>query len=416
MTDTKRLALRYIKSWRFVIDIISIIPFDLLYFALGIRPVLRINRLLRLVRGLEFFRLAMFHTNHPNITRLLQNTILILVIIHWNACIYMSMSRAIGLGSDDWVFPSENDTNNQGIFNQYIICFHWSTLALTTIDIATPHSMYSYLYNIANSLLGVLIFATIFGSVGLVIAEMKADRTEFLRKIDVVKRYLNLWDVDLDLRQRVLQWFEYTWNNKQSVDDREALGVLPERLRSDILAHAHLNTLRAYKIFRKCEPRFLENLVVKFRLEVFGPKDYICRKGDIGKEMYIVKQGNLRIMAPDRKVIRIGEGEVFGEVSLLNIDGNKRNADVQSEGYSEIFCVSKSDLFEVLEDFPQAKQHLFERSRQIVKRRNLASSTSFDEYDDNGNHPDELQSILDAINDLHRRISNLQKKQNETLD
>ena len=51
----------------------------------------------------------------------------------------------------------------------------------------------------------------------------------------------------------------------------------------------------------------------------------MCRKGDVGKEMYIIKRGKLDVVADDGREIYVtlGEGAVFGEVSILNIPGNK---------------------------------------------------------------------------------------------
>ena len=53
-----------------------------------------------------------------------------------------------------------------------------------------------------------------------------------------------------------------------------------------------------------------------FQLQVFSPGDYICRKGDVGKEMYIVKRGKLSVCSDDGKTIfvTLGAGSVFGEV------------------------------------------------------------------------------------------------------
>merc|ERR1719195_604416 len=155
------------------------------------------------------------------------------------------------------------------------------------------------------------------------------------------------------------------------------MNMMPGKLKAEIAIHVHLETLKKVKIFQDCEKGLLVDLVLKLKLQVFSPGDYVCRKGDVGKEMYIIKRGKLDVVADDGREIYVtlGEGAVFGEVSILNIPGNKtgnrRTANVRSVGYSDLFSLSKDDLWEALAEYPEAKKNLLEKGRQILMKDNM---------------------------------------------
>lgn len=272
----------------------------------------------------------------------------------------------------------KNELRNDSLVHQYIYCFYWSTLTLTTIgEVPMPERDEEYLFVVIDFLIGLLIFATIVGNIGSMITNMNAARADFQHKMDSVKQWMKFRKVNKELEDRIIKWFDYLWANRQTLDEDAVTAILPDRLKAETAIHVHLETLKRVQLFQDCEPGLLVQLVLKLKLQVFSPGDYICRVGDVGKEMYIVKRGELHVLAEDCKTVygKLSDGSVFGELSILNISGvktgNRRTANVRSVGYSDLFALSKTDLWNVLEDYPDAKKLLVERGKQILRKDGL---------------------------------------------
>uniref|UniRef100_A0A673TTB9 Cyclic nucleotide-gated channel alpha-1 n=1 Tax=Suricata suricatta TaxID=37032 RepID=A0A673TTB9_SURSU len=374
-----KLLKRYKSDLQFKLDFLSLIPTDLLYFKLGWNhPEVRLNRLLRISRMFEFFQRTETRTNYPNIFRISNLVMYIVIIIHWNACVYFSISKSIGFGNDTWVYPDVNDPEFGRLARKYVYSLYWSTLTLTTIGETPPPVRDSeFVFVVVDFLIGVLIFATIVGNIGSMISNMNAARAEFQARIDAIKQYMHFRNVSKDMEKRVIKWFDYLWTNQKTVDEREVLKYLPDKLRAEIAINVHLDTLKKVRIFADCEAGLLVELVLKLQPQVYSPGDYICKKGDIGREMYIIKEGKLAVVADDgvTQFVVLSDGSYFGEISILNIKGskagNRRTANIKSIGYSDLFCLSKDDLMEALTEYPDAKTMLEEKGRQILMKDGL---------------------------------------------
>ncbi|XP_037088099.1 cyclic nucleotide-gated cation channel subunit A-like [Pollicipes pollicipes] len=421
--DARKLHRNYIHSVHFVLDIISVLPTDLLYLYLGTECyyfvpcpcIVRINRVLRYPRMSEYFDRTETRTAFPNAFRISKVVLYILVLIHWNACLYFALSYAIGFGTDQWVYRNITPGLNGTLMHQYIYSFYWSTLTLTTIgETPQPVEDVEYVFVTLDFLAGVLIFATIVGNVGSMITNMNASRAEFQNRMDSIKQYMEFRKVGKDLERRVIEWFDYLWSNKQSLNEEDILSTLPDKLKAEIAIHVHLDALKQVRLFQDCEPGLLVELVLKLKLQVFSPGDYICRKGDVGKEMYIIKRGRVIVVSDDGKTVfaTLLAGSVFGEVSIMNIAGNKignrRTANVKSVGYSDLFCLSKDDLWNTLNDYPEAYKSLIEKGRQLLMKDGLLDEDALKDAEQQQlSLKEQVEKLDDLLDKLQTRFARL---------
>lgn len=394
--------------------------------------------MLKFNRVLEFRAQTETSTNYPYFFRIFCIYTFIVVMIHWNACIFFLLKKYFDVFVDKPEHPSErqfdlnatlasnnNDTSDVAHFlNQYTSCFYRSTLQLTTISNIDPgESSFERLYLLSNFLIGVLVFALIVGSVTEIIDDLNKKRREFQEKVDEVKNYMTLANVDKQLQKRVIKWFNHSWSNNSGMDEQVIFQeFLPENLQAEISINIHLEALKRVHIFQDCEPGLLQQLVTRLKLRVYSPGDFICKKGDIGREMYFIKSGTLSVVSDDglKVFVNLSAGSYFGEISILDIPGsktgNRRTANVKAVGYSDLFCLTKADLWQVLAEYPLARKALLEKGKALLRKDNLLNEDVANEAEllerRNANLETEISRVkykLDSFNKRNHQIGEIVK-------
>lgn len=102
-TDPIKLRQYYLNSTTFYIDCLCLLPLDFLYLSIGYNSLLRCFRLIKIYRFWACLDRTERHTNYPNVVRAMSLTHYILVIFHWNACLYQIVARFSGFESNKFV-------------------------------------------------------------------------------------------------------------------------------------------------------------------------------------------------------------------------------------------------------------------------------------------------------------------------
>ncbi|XP_055931983.1 uncharacterized protein LOC129962263 [Argiope bruennichi] len=376
--ESKKLACHYIKSKSFILDIAAITPVDLVQLQFGTIPILRFPRFLKLYRSFRLYYMVESRTIYPNLWRVVNLIHILLLLAHWFGCFYYLLSELEDFVGE-WSYRKPVD-DYATLSRKYLGSVYWSTLTLTTIgDLATPATNLQYMFTIVSYLIGVFIFATIVGQVGTVITNRNASRLEFERLLDGAKLYMRHHKVPRNMQRRVQRWYDYSWSRGRMQgggDINSALGILPDKLKTELALHVNLKTLKKVSIFQECQPEFLHDLVLKMRAYIFTPGDLICRKGEVAREMFIIADGILEVISETGKVLtQMKAGDFFGEIGILNLDGfNRRTADVRSVGYSELFSLSREDILAAMKDYPEAQDILQTMGRKRLMEARLAAT------------------------------------------
>jgi glucose-6-phosphate 1-dehydrogenase len=122
--------------------------------------------------------------------------------------------------------------------------------------------------------------------------------------------------------------------------------------------------LRCVPLFKDADRLFLEQVVMALRAQQAAPGEFVIKKGDIGRELYLVARGQVEVIGETGKVIKVlRDGDIFGEIAVLT--SQPRTADVRAKTPCDLFVLDKSDFSRILRDNP----HVAEAVKQIAKER-----------------------------------------------
>jgi CRP-like cAMP-binding protein len=108
--------------------------------------------------------------------------------------------------------------------------------------------------------------------------------------------------------------------------------------------------LAACPLFRGIDAEGVANLAAVATTVDFPAGHVIARQGEIGTGFFVVVSGLVRVVRDGEVVARLGPGEFFGELSVL--DRMPRNATVSAEEPTTCLALASWDFEKLLLDQP----------------------------------------------------------------
>jgi flavin reductase (DIM6/NTAB) family NADH-FMN oxidoreductase RutF len=115
-------------------------------------------------------------------------------------------------------------------------------------------------------------------------------------------------------------------------------------------------SIRAAAVFSTLPDELLARIVDAGEERSYADGETIVPAGEPGAELYVVLEGSVRVERGGRLVRALLEGELFGEIAVL--DGGARTADVVAAGETRCLAVPREVIRAMLEAEPRAAWEL----------------------------------------------------------
>jgi CRP/FNR family transcriptional regulator, cyclic AMP receptor protein len=117
-----------------------------------------------------------------------------------------------------------------------------------------------------------------------------------------------------------------------------------------------VRSMSHFSIFRALDNHIVREFAARLRFDEFGVGDVILRKGDPGRNLYILVSGRVEVLGDDdMPIAEMGRGEVFGEMSLLS--GNTVGATIRAVEPATVLYINGPNFKTVLGNSPSLQMY-----------------------------------------------------------
>ncbi|MEW6434484.1 MAG: cyclic nucleotide-binding domain-containing protein [Myxococcota bacterium] len=151
-----------------------------------------------------------------------------------------------------------------------------------------------------------------------------------------------------------------------------------------------LQWLPTIALFGGLEEASLRRVIDLMGVHQVQPDEAICRQGESGRAMFLVREGEVVVCRdlPDGrriKMVRLGPGEFFGEMTLIDIQ--KRSATVVVEKPALLYSLGNRDLYALYQQDVSGYVMILQNLCRELSRRLRATNKKLQELaedDDDG--------------------------------
>ncbi len=162
------------------------------------------------------------------------------------------------------------------------------------------------------------------------------------------------------------------FSQKQSMPSSDEDGESPEEDYVEVV----IQGLSEFPIFQSLDDHVSREFASSLRFDEFSVGEIIIKKGDPGRNLYIIITGRVEALGDDEmRIAEMGRGEVFGEMSLLS--GNTVGATIKAVEPTTVLYIMARNLKTILSNSPSLQMYF---TRLLAGRMAEINQARYEEF------------------------------------
>ncbi|OQR88015.1 Voltage-gated Ion Channel (VIC) Superfamily [Achlya hypogyna] len=381
LVDPWAIARDYVKSFAFVVDVLSTLPSAYLpsahpMFKRGMQAtrVLGVHRLYRTAQSEVFGRFEIWLSllAHPAAVRLIKLALLYIGLHHYLASAYYLVvlyEDEVYHGNRDKMWPVPF-TLDDPITRQYVGAVY-QAISVTGLGPMEAKTKVERIFTFGGYAVGMVVNACVFGiAAGLIQQLYKASDARQYHSA-CVATVLRSKKVDDDIQEAIYNYYSSsTAGDLMAHDPTMFQPSLPSKMELLLRHHLHRDVVAKVPFFATLTSEQVLALLLTMTESVALPGELIVKAGEKAHAFYIIETGLIHVCNTRGVTLTVlGPGGYFGEVSLMTNESTTANVVAQS------YCKLNILLKEHFDAFTQENERL-KKYLDITKTKRLLTSAN----------------------------------------
>lgn len=366
ISDSLAIRRQYLSSEKFKIDLLAVLPLDLISAGTGSYHVL--FRLPKLIRVMQI----------PSVVSDLQK--------HLDACMDVKMNetqRSVLLMlvySLLLVVWSSAGWNALRPDESAILSVYWAITTLSTVGYGdlTPGDFTETCYALFVGAVGAVFTAAVVANVTSFFHDAELSENNYEHKLNCIKRFMDRHKIPHEESLKVIEYFDFVDQEQDGLNETALLRkAIPAHLSTNLLVHITQPMVGSCDYFADCESGFIRKIMVSMEQAFYGADYTILAIEVLSDSMYFIKKGRVDLMEENEdkslKVIRkLDANDCFAEGCLVE-NWTKNPFVARTATECELWILKRSVFRNILRDFPRSRSLLRQTATKTDDARRRAS-------------------------------------------